>query len=170
SFGEDRSGRNHLFTGVVRDITAQVAAEKRIEHLAYHDALTELPNRALFHDRLSQSIVRARRQHQRVAVLFLDLDDFKRVNDSLGHARGDAAMYRAKQKGPNVFEFFDGRTNPWLVSRSEIEHGLYRALERDELMLHYQPIWRTRDERVTGVEALLRWNHPLRGHLLPAEF
>jgi diguanylate cyclase (GGDEF)-like protein/PAS domain S-box-containing protein len=259
SFGEEGGGRHRIFTGIVRDITLRLEAEEQIERLAYHDGLTGLPNRALFTDRLNQALSRARRRDEKIAVMFLDLDDFKAINDSLGHTWGDAvlrevggrlrsclrgqdtaarvggdeflvflpemkdarsigpvaikildtiarpielegrslpvtasigisvfpadgtdletlmrnadiAMYRAKEHGANTFEFFTTEMNQALLARRGVEEALTLALDRGELELHYQPIWRTGDQRVVGLEALLRWNHPARGQLLPDEF
>ena len=258
-FGQHRRGRRRIFTGIVRDITRRLQAEQEIERLAYHDPLTGLPNRALFLDRLNQAIARARRYEERIAVMFLDLDDFKLINDSLGHTAGDSvlkevarrlagclrgqdtaaraggdefilflpgagdasavarvsakileaiavpieldgqslllsssvgismfpddgmdvetllrsadiSMYRAKEKGAGTFEFFTAEMNRRLSSRREIEQALFDALKREELTLHYSPIWRVDDERVAGVEALLRWNSSTRGQLPASEF
>ena len=259
SFGETGGGRHRVYTGVLRDVTRKLQSEQQIERLAYHDLLTGLPNRALFHDRLANTLTRARRQDEKVAVMFLDLDEFKTINDSLGHNRGDAvlreigsrlksclrgqdtaarlggdefivflpqvgetvevaqvaskilsaiarpmeidgeslsltgsigisvfptdgvdretllshadtAMYRAKEQGSNTFEFFTPEMNRQLVARREIEQSLSRALERGELTLHYQPIWRTLDERIVGLEALLRWDHTDPNKLFSDEF
>ncbi len=92
SFAEEREGRRRVFTGIVRDITLRTQEEEQIQRLAYHDALTGLPNRALFQDRLTQALSRARRRDEKIAVMFLDLDDFKIINDSFGHARGDEVL------------------------------------------------------------------------------
>lgn len=259
SFGETGGGRRRVYTGILRDVTRKLQSEQQIERLAYHDLLTGLPNRALFHDRLAQTLVRARRQDEKVAVMFLDLDEFKMINDSLGHTRGDAvlreigsrlksclrgqdtaarlggdefivflpqvgetvevaqvaskilnaisrpmeiegesltltgsigisvfptdgadretllshadiAMYRAKEQGSNTFEFFTPEMNRQLLARREIEQSLAGALERGELTLYYQPIWRTLDERIVGLEALLRWDKVDPDKLLPEEF
>src|SRR5262249_48629400 len=92
SFGERRAEGRETLTVVVRDVTARLAAERQIESLAYHDVLTGLPNRALFQDRLGQAISRAQRDGGGVAILFVDLDQFKLINDSLGHSRGDLVL------------------------------------------------------------------------------
>ncbi|MGE5279003.1 MAG: diguanylate cyclase domain-containing protein [Acidobacteriota bacterium] len=92
SFAQEREGRPRVFTGIVRDITLRAQEEAQIQRLAYHDALTDLPNRSLFQDRLTQALSRARRRDEKIAVMFLDLDDFKIINDSFGHARGDEVL------------------------------------------------------------------------------
>jgi diguanylate cyclase (GGDEF)-like protein/PAS domain S-box-containing protein len=244
----------------IRDITERKAAEEAMRHQAFHDALTELPNRALFLDRLGQAIARRGRRGALTAVLFLDLDRFKWINDSLGHAAGDqllvqvaerlsdatrpgdsvarfggdefvvlcedldgewearaiaerletalsshfcvegrditvtasvgiattasasgatadsllrdadAAMYRAKERGRNRIESFQGGMRARAVERLEVESDLRRALERDELRVHFQPVVRLAGAAMVGVEALVRWQHPERGLVPPADF
>ncbi len=252
-------GRVVRLHGTAQDVTEQRLAEQRLAHQALHDPLTDLPNRALFLDRLEHALARSRRSGASVAVCFCDVDDFKDVNDSLGHERGDellvalaprlrtalraadtiarfggdefvvlcedltsegqatriaeriveavrppfeidgrphhlsvsvglvfaggetasateilrdadAAMYRAKGGGKGRFEIFDARMRASLVARLETEADLRRALERDELRLHFQPMRSLRDEAFVGAEALVRWQHPQRGLLAPAEF
>ncbi|HEX4806936.1 MAG TPA: EAL domain-containing protein, partial [Conexibacter sp.] len=252
-------GRVVRLHGTAQDVTEQRLAEQRLAHQALHDPLTDLPNRALFLDRLEHALARSRRSGARVAVCFCDVDDFKDVNDSLGHERGDellvalpprlrtalrasdtiarfggdefvvlcedlsseaegiriaerivaavgppfeidgrphhlsvsvglvlasgetasatdilrdadAAMYRAKERGKGRFEVFDARMRAALVTRLETEADLRRALERDELRLHFQPMRSLRDDAFVGAEALVRWQHPERGLLAPAEF
>jgi diguanylate cyclase (GGDEF)-like protein len=230
-----------------------------ITHLAEHDPLTGLPNRLLLNDRLNQAIARAGRKTSLIAVLFLDLDGFKHINDSLGHPTGDkliqsvakwlhgcvrtpdtvsrqggdefvvllhdvqnaesaaitarrmlkvveeihsidshelrvtasigisvypedgqdaetliknadAAMHRAKQCGRQGFRFFKPEMNVKAVERQSMEEDLRRALERNEFMLHYQPIVNLKSGAITGAEALLRWTHPTRGSVAPAQF
>jgi len=259
SFGESRDGASRVITGVIRDVTLRLEAENQIERLAYEDPLTGLPNRALFHDRLRQALVLSQRENERLALMYLDLDDFKVINDSLGHTFGDAvlrevgrrlvsclraqdtaarlggdefivllpradgassvglvaqkildcivepivlqdhtlfvtasigvsmfpsdgadpetllrnadmAMYRAKEQGANRFEFFTPKLDEQLTFRHTMHQALHRALDQREFTLHYQPVWRTDDERIVGVEALLRWNHPAKGELQPNEF
>ncbi len=241
------------------DITQRKQAEQRLLHDALHDSLTGLPNRALFLDRLRSLVSRARRQNSTFAVLFMDLDRFKLVNDGLGHEVGDrllvaiaarlqpcirdtdtlarfggdeftvlledvdgvaeatraagriqealrapfafedqdlfasvsigiaiaeggtqsaedllrdadTAMYRAKVLGKSRCEVFDSEMREEAVGLLEIETDLRRALERRELVLHYQPIVSLSDGALTGFEALMRWNHPRKGLLQPVDF
>ena len=244
---------------VVRDITERTYAEEQIKHLAYHDALTNLPNRLLFKDRLTVALSHAQRDHSRLAVLFLDLDRFKIINDSLGHNIGDqllqavaarvgacvresdtvarlggdeftlllpnlgrpedaatvadkileairypfhiegrefytttsigislypedgldaetliksadAAMYQAKEIGRDNYQLFNATVSARALQRIAIEHGLRRVLTHDELEVHYQPIFDLRSGTITGMEALLRWNHPEMGPITPGTF
>jgi diguanylate cyclase (GGDEF)-like protein len=233
--------------------------QEELVHRVLHDPLTDLPNRTLFLDRLELALARLRRHRASIAVLFIDLDNFKVVNDSLGHGAGDellvalarrlceamrpsdtiarfggdefvllcediveardamvvgqrivdatthpfqlagremfvtasvgvalaldgdatpetllrdadAAMYRAKERGPGRVELFDQALRTRILERLELEHGLRRAVKRGELRLYYQPEVTLADNRVTGVEALVRWDHPERGLLEPAQF
>ncbi len=262
TFNRDESTR----FGVARDITEQRAAEnaarqlaEQIAYAAEHDVLTGLPNRMLLNDRVSQAIELARRHSRKVSLLFMDLDGFKHINDSLGHLTGDkllqsiskrlvncvrtsdtvsrqggdefvvllsevehtentagtatrilqavaephsidqhdlyvtasigvsvypddgldaetliknadTAMYHAKENGRQNCQFFQPAMNVRAVERQSIEESLRRALERQELTVHYQPRIDLRTGEVTGAEALLRWTHPSRGQVSPAQF
>jgi len=242
-----------------RDITDRKLAEERIQYLAYYDALTGLPNRSLLQDRLDKTLAGARRQRDKVALLFLDLDGFKNINDSLGHSigdlllkeiaerlkkwgrqqdtvarlggdeflivltdvkdvhdvavaaerlmdsmtaafvvqghslsvgccigisifpehgaegqtlisRADAAMYSAKEYGRNNFRFSTEDMNAQVAERLTLENSLRSALENKELFLMYQPQMDIATGRVTGLEALLRWQHPDLGLVPPDKF
>lgn len=255
----DGAGRLTHYVAVLSDVTARKMAEERRDHLATHDPLTDLPNRMLFHERARQALVRAERAGGIVAVFFLDLDNFKVINDTLGHFVGDRllqetakrlaaglresdtvarqggdeftvlleglggadeaaavarkllaslarpfqveghevfvtaslginlypldarnlddllknadmAMYHAKEQGKNSFRFFSAKLNAGARERLELETALRRALERGELELYYQPEIELAGNRVTGAEALLRWNHPERGMITPGSF
>ncbi|MFJ3526031.1 EAL domain-containing protein [Pseudomonas sp. NPDC090203] len=245
------------------DISERKASEQRIHRLAYYDALTHLPNRTLFQDRLHTALQHAERQHAWVVLMFLDLDRFKPINDSLGHAAGDrmlkemasrllacvaeddtvarmggdeftlllqpgatqqaaltraihvaeqilaslvkpfvlegreffvtasigialspqdgnelsqlmknadTAMYHAKERGKNNFQFYQADMNASALERLELESDLRHALEQEEFTLYYQPQFSGDGKRLTGTEALLRWRHPRRGLVPPGDF
>jgi diguanylate cyclase (GGDEF)-like protein/PAS domain S-box-containing protein len=243
----------------IRDVTERKQAESRIRYLALHDTLTGLPNRVLLHDRLQQAIAHARRQQRRVAVLMLDLDHFKQINDSLGHHIGDhlleavavrlrgclresdiaarlggdefvialpeaaedanaaqvarkvidalrqafdidghelhigvsigisrypadgedpgtllraadAAMYKAKGDGRGDYHFFTASLCEAAQRRLSLTNDARHALARGEFMLYYQPQVVAETGVITGVEALLRWQHPRHGLVSPDEF
>ncbi len=244
---------------LIEDITALKESQQRLEHMAHHDALTQLPNRTLLADRLQHAIARARRENQLLAVCYLDLDDFKPVNDRFGHAVGDKllievtqrlrnclrdndtlsrlggdefvillgslgsveeceivlrrifaslsapflvadvstrvtasvgvtlfpvdyadpdtllrhadqAMYTAKQAGRNRYRLFDTEDDRRHRDRHEALTRIGAALADGEFVLYYQPTVDMRRGHVIGVEALIRWQHPVRGLLLPGEF
>jgi diguanylate cyclase (GGDEF)-like protein/PAS domain S-box-containing protein len=244
---------------VFRDITATQIMSQKMAHLAQHDVLTNLPNRVLLNDRIAQAIVQAQRNGSGGAVLFMDLDKFKNINDSLGHEMGDkllqsvarrlsacvrasdtvsriggdefvvllastqhledaavtaekilsalaaphlidkhelfvtismgislfpgdgntadvllkhadTAMYEAKHGGRNNYRFFTSAMNAQAVERLLIESALRKAIDRNELLLHFQPKVHLDTGRIVGVEALLRWMHPAWGMTWPRRF
>jgi diguanylate cyclase (GGDEF)-like protein/PAS domain S-box-containing protein len=255
----DRDGQVTGAVIVFHDVSMARAMVLEMSHLAQHDVLTDLPNRLLLKDRLTQAISLARRNHNQLAVLFLDLDGFKHINDSLGHAIGDrllqsvatrllacvrksdtvsrqggdefvillpevthaadaaisaekmiteikkahsigehrlhvtvsiglstypdngedaetliknadTAMYHAKQYGRDNYQFFRPHMSLQAGERQSLEGQLRYAIERQELLLHYQPEVNLKTGAITRVEALIRWQHPERGLLLPGQF
>jgi diguanylate cyclase (GGDEF)-like protein len=247
------------YRGVGSDVTLATLAEQQVLQLARYDSLTGLPNRSMFMAQLEQALLRARVSHLGVAVLFIDLDRFKYVNDTLGHDAGDellkimarrlagllrsmdivarlggdefvivvndcldpatlskvasrvltvlceplrlaeravqvsasvgialypsdgadsitllknadAAMYLAKSRGKNNFQFFTTQLAQRAARHFALEGELRQAAPRDELRLHYQPRYRVAGGEMSGMEALLRWNHPTRGLIPPGDF
>jgi diguanylate cyclase (GGDEF)-like protein/PAS domain S-box-containing protein len=245
--------------GTNMDIHERKLTEMRVEYLAHHDELTGLPNRVSFNHSLEHTIRQAKRKRTKLAVMFIDLDRFKNINDSLGHDVGDqllqevslrlrttlrdsdivarlagdefvvlidgwltsedlvsvsqkilqavskpydlegqeydlttsvgistypqhgedaqellrhadVAMYRAKEMGKNNFQFYTEQMDFNSVDRLRMESGLRRALTRDELRLHYQPVVNLATGYMVGMEALVRWEHPQRGLVAPGEF
>ena len=260
---QDEEGDLVSYVCFFSDISERKASEQRIHRLAYYDALTLLPNRTLFQDRLHTALQHGERHQEWVALMFLDLDRFKPINDSLGHAAGDrmlkdvavrleacvdsddtvarmggdeftlllqscvtregalnraihvaeqilaslarpfvlegreffvtasigialspqdgnelsqlmknadTAMYHAKEHGKNNFQFYQADMNASALERLELERDLRHALEQQEFILYYQPQFSGNGQRLTGVEALLRWQHPVRGLVPPDDF
>ncbi len=259
----EANARVVALTGTVQDVTERKQFEKKIRHMAYTDSVTELPNRQSFHERLTEALHAAKEMDRTLAVLFLDLDNFKRINDTLGHNTGDlllkkvafrlaanirnddsvsrcvarlggdeftvllseikkpedaaivarrildslaepmmlgghevvvttsvgvavypqdgketdtllknadTAMYHAKSKGKNNYQFYSESMNSRAIRRLSQESQLRRAIERDELSLVYQPQFAIRSGRIVSVEALLRWENEKLGKVGPADF
>ena len=243
----------------VRSIVKSVMAERKVQRLEYRDTLTQLPNRLLFVDRLEQAIVRAERHRESIALMVVDIDDFKLVNDSFGHEAGDklikavgdllsksmrradtvarlggdefaivieniggeddaisiadnvttilkhnvrldnqetftsasvgiamfpddgadastllknadTAMFRAKEQGRRCFQFYKAEMSVNAMERLELENSIRLALENNELVIHYQPTIDIHNNEISGVEALLRWQHPEKGMINPNDF
>jgi diguanylate cyclase (GGDEF)-like protein/PAS domain S-box-containing protein len=254
----ERDGVKYIWS-CVEDIADYAQARERINHIAFHDGLTDLPNRALLQDRLGHAINVAHRSRNRVGVMFLDLDRFKTINDSLGHSVGDQllqlvaerlvahvresdtvarfggdefiviaeqitgieqvsglaekiiasierpfqmderelfvttsigisiypengmdvdtlitnadiAMYQVKESGRNNYQLYSQSIAEHVIQRTHMENDLRGALERNELLFHCQPIVGLKGEQTIGMEALMRWQHPGRGLVNPAEF
>ena len=264
-FSTERRPRDDRLIRIARSIGSQIGqfiarkeAEQNLTFFANHDTLTGLPNRAMFSQRLGQAVARAQRNARKMAVMFIDLDRFKVINDTLGHDAGDRllqeaasrlrsclregdtiarqggdefvvlvedlvdagqaagvaqkilenvsrpymlsgqefsvtasvgvsiypedatdvqalmknadiAMYRAKDAGKNNFQFYSAQANRHTLERLALETDLRYALERGELQLHYQPKIDAQSGRLTGGEALIRWTHPARGVISPAQ-
>ncbi len=245
--------------GVARDITERKEAEELINFQIYHDLLTKLPNRALFQDRLEIAIIQAKRSDCILGIMYLDMDNFKAINDSLGHLAGDqllqiiadllhgclregdtlarvggdefnlllpgiagrddatkiatkihdrfkspislqgndifvsfsigiavfpddgesfetlvknadTAMYHIKRQGKNGYAFFSGKIKTPFLKQLAVENGIRRALEENQFQVFFQPQYTVDTGNLVGVEALLRWQHPVDGMVLPADF
>src|SRR5439155_399462 len=136
---------------IARDIRERKAYEARLQYLANYDPLTGLPNRDLLGDRTLQAVAHARRASRPAALLVLNLDRFKLVNESYSRGAGDALLRM-------------------VAERVELENELRLALEKSQLEMHYQPQVVLADGRIVGVEALMRWNHAQRGSIPPGQF
>src|SRR6202035_5803632 len=180
---DDPQFQGNIF--VARNITDRKRAERRIRYLARYDALTKIPNRMQFHHLLQQTIARALRAGQVVAVLYLDMDRFKEVNDTFGHGAGDRTLEVLAERlthalpketvvgrlaGDKFALFMDGLLTAAAVERLMLKSKLRRAVERDELEIKYQPKVDLRTGRIIGAEALLRWRLPGHGDIPPSHF
>ena len=256
-YGED--GKVTGIRSTLQDITARKSLEEQLTHQALHDPLTKLGNRVLFRDRVEHAIMRVKRTHAPIAVLFLDLDHFKTVNDTLGHAAGDellvsvterlqaclresdtparfggdefailledlthaeqaafiaerirlvlcapftidgnqvfistsigiaitvngaetpeellrnadVAMYLSKTNGKDRYTIFENQMHDVLIQRVQLESDMRSGIENREFEVYYQPIIDLNSERIMGMEALVRWNHPKQGLIPPMDF
>ncbi len=254
-----RSGHNWILVAVARDITERKEAERRLLKLAHFDTLTGLPNRSQLYESLTHSLAQAAEHRWALAVLFLDMDRFKNINDTLGHTIGDellrqfasrlvdclrvrdtigrfggdefaailmlpdgvqsalpvvdkireamrqpfdlkghevtvtcsigiavypddgldadtlikyadTAMYRAKEAGRDAFRFFTAEMNAQSLARLDLENALRRAIDNEEFVLYFQPKVDIGTGRISGAEALIRWNRPGHGMVSPALF
>ncbi|UCC55930.1 MAG: EAL domain-containing protein [Gammaproteobacteria bacterium] len=252
-------GNRQVFVAIILDITERYATQKQLNHMAHHDALTNLPNRVLFSDRLEHALQHHQRAGRQLALMFLDLDGFKKINDTLGHPAGDAllnqvaqrllisarkgdtvarlggdeftmiledlekpgnvpevarrildslarpfnvsgrevflsasigismhpqdgddvtalmkhadvAMFEAKKDGGNRYQFYLAEMTIAANKRLAMETDLRHALERDEFAVHFQPQVSLETNRIVGLEALLRWQHPQQGMVPPNVF
>jgi len=255
----NKKGKIRQYISILNDISERKTTEERIYHLAHYDEVTGLHNRGAFLDQLKKSISHAKRHQQKLAVLYLDLDNFKLINDASGHTVGDlllrnvatriddtlrqedivarlggdefvilltdiatnqdaavtaekvlavmgspmtlgntevvvtgslgisifpdngesadtlltnadVAMYKAKDKGRNNFQFFTHQMNALAQERLILEHEMRKGLENNEFILHFQPQVCVKTGHIIGCEALLRWQHPTRGMISPAVF
>jgi diguanylate cyclase (GGDEF)-like protein/PAS domain S-box-containing protein len=253
------ANRSRYWQGFIIDVTERKQMEEQLKHQALHDPLTGLPNRTLFLERLKEALARTHRRDDLAAVLFLDLDNFKVINDSLRHEIGDQllvavgkrlhgclrpgiivgrlggdeftvllegisaasgaekvakriiralsapfsigghliyvtasigialsdaaggaagdllraadiALYRAKDGAKARYKVFDQSKDAYALHRLKLENDLRRAIEQDQLKLYYQPVYSLEATQIAGMEALLRWEHPDRGTMSPAEF
>ncbi len=256
---KDEDGKIQRYAALINDITERKQTDERIRFQANYDSLTGLPNRSLFLDQLDQAFDRVKRTNKKIALMFVDLDRFKWINDTLGHDAGDdlllqvadrmkncvrrvdtvarlggdeftiimqdvdeekhtrlvaekviealsepfrlkdkeanigasigisigpsdaentttllcnadLAMYAAKKAGRNTYKFFTPDMNEEAQARLEMENDLRHAIDRDELLVYYQPIVDLKTGRVSAAEALIRWRHPKRGLVSPVEF
>lgn len=244
--------------GTAIDISERKETEKVIEHMAYYDYLTQLPNRRLFQKKVNETIIQSKEEEITFAIMFIDLDRFKNVNDSMGHSTGDqllrlvgerlkesvrkddivsrhggdeyaillpsatpseaekiaeriiedltrpfsfnnievfvsssigisiypndgtnyetltghadSAMYLSKESGKNNFQFFTKSLHQEIIEKAILERELRKALKKEQFTLHYQPQINLNSGKLTGLEALIRWHHPSKGLISPADF
>ena len=255
----DDEGMPYKYVGIFTDVTERKETEKQLEYLAYYDALTELPNRVMFYDRLQQAISTAKRDNHLLALMMIDLDKFKQVNDTLGHDAGDEllivvaqklkslvrdsdtvariggdefkiiltdikspdeasivaqklienlrrpmrikgrtvnigasvgisiypsddedigqlvkyadlALYKAKDNGRNCYHYFSEDLQVQVFDHIEMESDMQKAIALGEFSLHYQPQIDLSDSHISGMEALIRWQHPRNGLIPPDQF
>ena len=255
----DKDGKSNGYIGIFSDITKLVEAQQMILQQANFDALTQLPNRNLFFDRLQQAMIQAKRQNQQLGIMFIDLDGFKVINDSLGHSQGDMilqkiaermrqvsresdvfarfggdeftclisniksasdiipfvekllqaidtpvtvkgitlhitasigisiypdngddaetlikhadnAMYKAKDDGRNTYQFFTSQMHEQVLNHYRMGNDLKFAIKHNTFQVYYQPVVELKTLKIVGAEALIRWEHPTKGGLLPDEF
>ena len=255
----DKAGKIINYIGALSDISVIKQSEEKLAFLAHHDPLTKLPNRLLLVSNLEHAIKRAKRDACKIAILFLDLDKFKEINDTFGHSYGDAilkavtrrfqevmreedtiariggdefimlvedikeitdieivlskildifekpflinkdsfnlsssigvsvypddgiqiedliknadtAMYQAKDEGRNTYRFYKQKMTKELFSKILLKNDIHKALLNNEFTVYYQPQINIKTKELIGAEALVRWNHPEKGFLLPADF
>ncbi len=255
----DKDGKTIQYVSVFSDITIVKKSLKKMDHMAHHDSLTDLPNRLLLHDRLEHALLRAKRDQNSLVLFFLDLDRFKMINDTMGHNIGDrllkevaqrltacvrqsdtvarlggdefmiimeelssdnepnilaqhildsfkspfyfdkdiffvttsiglslyphngttvneliknadVAMYHAKTKGKNNYQYYNHEMSTIAVEAVKLEASLRQAIKEEEFVLYYQPQFNLLTNEITGVEALLRWQHSQKGLLTPDQF
>jgi diguanylate cyclase (GGDEF)-like protein len=192
SLPRDAAGEPGFAVGMLENVTERKLAEEALtrqaelnRHQALHDSLTGLPNRVLFHERIEQALRRAEREGEQIAVLLMDLDRFKEVNDALGHHAGDALLIEGGRRLPAVLRASDTVARlggdefgmlPLGPGGAEgvvpLVERIHRALEEPVVVsdLHYQPKAVLDGAAITSVEALVRWEHSERGLLAPDEF
>src|SRR5439155_866312 len=150
-------------------VTKLRTLQEQLHHQAYHDPLTDLPNRTLFMERVRDELANGGAQ---LAVLFVDVDDSRQGGEDSGALirNADVAMYQAKSKGKARFELFEPSMAAAILRRHDFKEELAKAIEREQMVVQYQPIVALDSGRIVAAEALVRWEHPARGLVPPAEF